>query len=326
MALKRDAGEGEKAAREMARGIGVAPLRVWTGGFRGILVEIPEPAAARVDALRRHPLVEYVEQDRYMQALGTQTNPPWHLDRIDQDYLPLNSAYTYGQNGSGVNIYVVDTGVRATHQEFGGRATAVYQAGSWQPWGVDCEGHGTLVASIAAGSFYGVAKGANIKSVRINDCDRNAAASDIVSGLNWVAANATAPAVANLSWTTDSQSIANAIQGVINAGTPVVIGAGNSNVAACGWAGPNVPHVVTVGASNINDRGGISMQTPLRTMGPAWTFSLPARGWQAPASIAIQIPRAARVRRWRRPSPRGWRRSTCSSFPTTARRTWLTRS
>jgi subtilisin family serine protease len=109
-----------------------------------------------IDSLRNDPDVESVVQDQYVHQLGTETGMGWALDRVDQKLMPLNGAFAYGATGAGVNIYVVDGGVRYTHTEFGGRAKFAYDALGGD--GSDCNGHGTGVSGIAAGSVHGVAK------------------------------------------------------------------------------------------------------------------------------------------------------------------------
>ena len=104
--------------------------------------------------------VKYVEEDGIVTAASTEANAPWHLDRIDQRALPLSTSYDYSQDGSGVHIYIIDSGIRVTHNDFGGRASVAYDNVGDGQNGNDCYGHGTHVAGIAGSATYGVAKGA----------------------------------------------------------------------------------------------------------------------------------------------------------------------
>lgn len=163
-------------------------------GFAGTLTE---QAAKKLAA---EPGVAYVEQNGTVSLADTQPSPPsWGLDRIDQRDLPLDSSYTYPNSGSGVTAYVIDTGIRTTHQEFGGRAS----------WGTnttgdgnntDCNGHGTHVSGTIGGSSYGVAKDVSLVAVKVLNCQGSGSFAGVAAGIDWVTGNHTSgPAVANMS-------------------------------------------------------------------------------------------------------------------------------
>jgi len=114
-------------------------------------------SALDAQALSRDDRVLFVEEDGAMYAAATQPNAPWNLDRVDQRNLPLNTNFEYSQAGAGAHIYILDTGIWITHQEFGGRASVVYDALNDGQNGIDCNGHGTHVAGTAAGETVGVA-------------------------------------------------------------------------------------------------------------------------------------------------------------------------
>ena len=126
--------------------------------------------------------VKFVEEDAVMTADATQSNPPWGLDRIDQHNLPLNATYNYNWTGSGVRVYVIDTAIRTSHTQFGGRAAAVFDALGGT--GQDCNGHGTHVAGTIGGSTYGVAKSALLRAVRVLNCSGSGSTSGVISGVD----------------------------------------------------------------------------------------------------------------------------------------------
>ena len=140
---------------------------VYSAALRGFSVAMTPQAARRLAA---DPAVAYVEQDSVVHAIATQSPvPSWGLDRIDQRNLPLNNSYTYPNTASNVHAYIIDTGIRFTHNDFGGRASSGFDAidgGSAD----DCHGHGTHVAGTVGGSSFGVAKGVQLVAVRVLNC------------------------------------------------------------------------------------------------------------------------------------------------------------
>jgi hypothetical protein len=207
---------------------------------------------ADVDSLRSDPDVESIVQDRFVHQLGTETGMGWALDRVDQKLMPLNGSFAYGATGAGVNIYVVDGGIRYTHTEFGGRAKSAYDALGGN--GADCSGHGTGVAGIAAGSVHGVAKGATIWSVRVFPCSGTSPLSSILAGVDWVTANHKSPAVANLSLGALAAPILDtAVERSIRSGVTYVTAGGNNNGDACLMSPGKLKDVINVGATDASD-------------------------------------------------------------------------
>jgi subtilisin family serine protease len=207
---------------------------------------------AEAEALSLDFRVKYVEEDGVMQASATQSNPPWGLDRIDQRNRPLSATYTYNWTGSGVRVYVIDTGIRTTHTQFGGRASNVFDAFGGN--GVDCNGHGTHVSGTVGGSTYGVAKSALLRGVRVLNCSGSGSTSGVIAGVDWVTSNHINPAVANMSLGGGaSTTLDNAVNNLSNSGVAIAVAAGNSNVDACSSSPARAANAITVGSTTSTD-------------------------------------------------------------------------
>jgi PKD repeat protein len=240
---------------DVARDFGVKPDFEYHTVLNGFAGQISD--AARMGLLRDNRVVRIEHDGIVTTAATTQNNATWGLDRIDQRNLPLNTQYVYENDGTGVTAYILDTGIRSTHQEFGNRVTLGYSAFSGSA--EDCNGHGTHVAGTVGGSVYGVAKNVKLVAVRILDCNGSGSFSGVIAGMEWVADNASGPSVANMSLTGGaSTSINDAVQYMVNAGVPVVVAAGNGNRAgrgqdACGYSPAGSPGAYTIGATSNND-------------------------------------------------------------------------
>ncbi|MEV4753908.1 S8 family serine peptidase [Micromonospora sp. NPDC049559] len=243
-------------AQELAGRHGGSVARTYSAALRGFEVKASERMAKRIAA---DPAVAYVEQNHTVRITDTQPNPPsWGLDRIDQRNLPLNSSYTYPTTAPNVRAYIIDTGIRTTHTDFGGRAVSGYDAVDGGP-ADDCHGHGTHVAGTVGGTSYGVAKAVQLVAVRVLDCQGSGTNAQVVGGIDWVTANAVKPAVANMSLGGSANAaIDTAVTNSINSGVTYAIAAGNGNALgvrqdACNYSPARVPAAITVGATQNND-------------------------------------------------------------------------
>ena len=224
-------------------------MRTYQHALNGFAVEMSPEDAERLSQDFR---VAWVEEDGVVTADATQSNPPWGLDRIDQRNRPLNAIYTFNWTGSGVRAYIIDTGIRTSHTQFGGRASNVFDAFGGN--GQDCNGHGTHVAGTVGGSTYGVAKSALLRGVRVLNCSGSGSNSGVIAGIDFVRTNGIQPAVANMSLGGGASSaVDTAVTNLSNAGITVVVAAGNSNANACNFSPARAAAAVTVGSTTTTD-------------------------------------------------------------------------
>ncbi|MFJ2827669.1 S8 family peptidase [Streptomyces sp. NPDC087263] len=252
--LKADAAKaGSTEAKALAKEYGATIERTYKKALNGYAVEATEAEAKEFAA---DPAVASVVQNRTFHVSATQPSPPsWGLDRIDQKTLPLDNSYTYPDSaGTGVTAYIIDTGVRITHSDFGTRASYGYDAVDNDNTAQDGNGHGTHVAGTVAGTLHGVAKKAKIVGVRVLDNAGSGTTAGVVAGIDWVAANAVKPAVANLSLGGGADTtLDTAVRNAIASGVTFSIAAGNSNANAANYSPARVTEAITVGATTSTD-------------------------------------------------------------------------
>ena len=235
----------------LAAAHGRAPRFIYQHALKGFAADLPEQA---VEALRRNPNVAYVEPDSVVWASVDQSPATWGLDRIDQRSLPLNNKYSYVDRGSGVTAYIIDTGIRTSHTEFGGRASDGWDYVDNDAVADDCNGHGTHVAGTVGGATYGVAKSVSLVAVRVLNCRGSGTTSGVIAGIDWVTANHKGPSVANMSLGGGaSTSLDNAVKNSIAAGISYALAAGNNGQNACNYSPSRVPEAMTIGASDSTD-------------------------------------------------------------------------
>jgi aqualysin 1 len=220
--------------------------------LKAMAVELPDSAVAE---LRRDPDVKYIEQNQVFHAIAQPTTQPaatFGLDRIDQRRLPLSNSYSYILDGSGVRVYILDTGINFGHRDFGGRAVLGIDAIGTD--GVDCNGHGTHVAGTVGGTTYGVAKKVRLVAVRVLDCGGRGDLFSVLDGIDWVTSNRVLPAVANMSLSGGfSATLNDAITRSISSGVTYVVAAGNAAADACSFTPSSVFPAIVVGATGQDD-------------------------------------------------------------------------
>jgi subtilisin family serine protease len=256
--LKSSVANPAAVAQEQAARFGGTVTYVYSHALKGYSLTLPSAAVARLAA---DPRVDYVEADGVMTADTTQNGATWGIDRIDQRSLPLSGTYTYAATGSGVKAYIIDTGIRFTHTQFGGRAIKGVDEVTSGGSASDCNGHGTHVSGTVGGSTYGVAKAVTLVAVRVLGCNGSGSTSGVIAGVDWVTGNHLSgqSAVANMSLGGGaSSSLDTAVNNSINDGVSYAIAAGNGDIFgnaqnACNFSPARVAAAMTISATDRTD-------------------------------------------------------------------------
>lgn len=247
-------GSDRSAEVARAKALGMTVNAEYRYAISGMSVEAN---AGQLRALQANPNVQLIEKDAIATTMADQSGATWGLDRVDQRDLPLNGVYSYSQTASNVTAYVVDTGILASHTNFGGRVRTGFDAVTAGGSATDCDGHGTHVAGTIGSATYGVAKSVTLVPVRVLGCTGSGTTTDILEGIDYVIADHAAgtPAVANFSlgYSGIVQTVDDAMARLVADGVTVVIAAGNSNVDACGVTPARTPSAITVGSTTSSD-------------------------------------------------------------------------
>jgi Subtilase family/Peptidase inhibitor I9 len=265
----------QTSAATVADRFGSVVEHTYTAALHGFSLQLTQRQA---DAVAKEGGVAAVVPDTPVHASGQQADPPsWGLDRIDQHTLPLDNAYNYPNVAENVHAYVIDTGISATHQDFGGRVQPGFGADGGNGTN-DGNGHGTFMAGVLGGTQFGVAKGVTLVPVKVLDDNGSGSMSDVIAGIDWVTANAVRPAVASVSLGGSANpTLDAAVRGSIASGVSYTVVAGASNSDASNFSPARVAEALTVASSDTGD-----CAASFSNFGPAIDMYAPGVGITGP--------------------------------------------
>lgn len=238
------------AARAAARDSGARVTRVYPH-LRGYAAQM---SARQVEQARSHPTVAFVQEDQAVTLSADQAGATWGLDRSDQRTRPLDGTYRYTRTGSGVRVFVIDTGINRAHTDFGGRVTSGASAINDGRGSSDCNGHGTHVAGTVGGARWGIAKAVTLVPVRVLDCRGSGATSGVIAGMDWVTGQTGGARVANMSLGGPADTATDAALGrMVSSGVTVVVAAGNESQNACNVSPARAASAITVASTTSSD-------------------------------------------------------------------------
>jgi subtilisin family serine protease len=250
----------KRSAHITARGGAVSSIYEIGNSFFGYAAKLNDRDLALVS---RADEVDYIEQNQMMHAIQscvTQSGATWGIDRIAEKKINLDGKYTYPSSaGSGVDAYIVDTGILTTHSDFAGTARVGKNFVTGES-DQDCNGHGTHVAGTVGGTTYGVAKKVSLIAVKVLGCTGSGTNQGVINGINWVASqyqSTKRPSVANMSLGGGKSTATNqAVAAAVKAGVTMVVAAGNDNADACNYSPASELTAISVGATeNANNNG-----------------------------------------------------------------------
>lgn len=239
------------AHADLARANSAVVSRKWAfGDFQGYAAVMDKALVAKIEQM---PEVEWVEEDGVVTVnCNTQKGATWGLTRTSETVLNPDGLYSYASDGTGVTVFVIDTGIYIEHTEFGGRAT--WGTNTVDTKTTDGNGHGTHCAGTIGGTTYGMAKRANLVAVKVLSDSGSGSTQSVIDGISWSVNNKKGPSLGSMSLGGGKSATLNsAVSNAVNAGLIMVVAAGNDNRDACNYSPASSPEAITVAASDNKD-------------------------------------------------------------------------